>query len=121
MITRLKPIWRDALALLFAVWDARTPMTARLGALLALAYALSPIDLIPDAIPVVGLGDDLLVVPAILALAARSLPAPVLFSARARSAALQRRLPWLLPALGASLILGLVLLIWGLWRGLSGN
>ncbi|OLV17793.1 YkvA family protein [Deinococcus marmoris] len=121
MITRLKPIWRDALALLFAVWDARTPMTARLGALLALAYALSPIDLIPDAIPVVGLGDDLLVVPAILALAARSLPAPVLFSARARSAALQRRLPWLLPALGASLILGTGLLIWALWRGLSGG
>ncbi|QLG11605.1 DUF1232 domain-containing protein [Deinococcus sp. D7000] len=120
MITRLKPIWRDALALLFAVWDARTPMTARLGAVLALAYALSPVDLIPDAIPVLGLGDDLLVVPAILAVATRSLPAPVLLSARTRSAALQRRLPWLLPALGVSLILGMVLLVWALWRGLSG-
>lgn len=120
MITRLKPIWRDALALLFAVWDARTPMTARLGALLALAYALSPVDLIPDAIPVVGLGDDLLVVPAILALAARSLPAPVLLAARARSAALQRRLPWPLPLLGVSLLIGMGLLVWGLWRGLSG-
>ncbi|MDV6374498.1 YkvA family protein [Deinococcus arenicola] len=120
MITRLGPIWRDALSLLFAVWDARTPMTARLGAVLALAYALSPIDLIPDAIPVFGLGDDLLVVPAILVLAARLLPAPVLFSARARSTALQRRLPWLLPALGISLILGLILLAWGVWQGLSG-
>ncbi|CAM3814970.1 YkvA family protein [Deinococcus frigens] len=121
MITRLKPIWRDALALLFAVWDNRTPMSARLGALLALvAYALSPVDLIPDAVPVLGLGDDLLVVPAILALAARSLPAPVLLSARARSADLQRRLPWLLPALGVSVVVGIVLLVWGLWRGLSG-
>ena len=120
MIHRLKPIWRDALALLFAVWDARTPMTARLGALLALAYALSPIDLIPDAVPVLGLGDDLLVVPAILALAARALPAPVLLSARARSTDLQRRLPWLLPALGGTLLLGAGLLVLALWRGLSG-
>ncbi len=80
MITRLKPIWRDALALLFAAWDGRTPMTARLGAVLALAYALSPIALIPDAMPVVDLGDDPLVVPALLALAARWLPTPVLFS-----------------------------------------
>lgn len=87
MITRLKPIWRDALALLFAVWDARTPLSARLGALLALAYAVSPVDLIPDAVPLLGLGDDLLVVPAVLALAARALPAPVLLGARARSAA----------------------------------
>ena len=120
-MTRLKPIWRDALALLFAVWDARTAMSARLGALLALAYALSPIDLIPDAVPFLGLGDDLLVVPAILALAARSLPAPVLLSARTRSDALQRRLPWLLPALGISLILGMALLTWALWRGLGGG
>lgn len=120
MITRLKPIWRDALALLFAVWDARTPLSARLGALLALAYAVSPVDLIPDAVPLLGLGDDLLVVPAVLALAARALPAPVLLGARARSAALQRRLPWLLPALGLSLLLGAGLLVWTLWRGLSG-
>lgn len=120
MITRLKPIWRDALALLFAVWDARTPMTARLGAVLALAYALSPIDLIPDAVPVLGVGDDLLVVPAILALAARALPAPVLLSARARSAEAQRRLPWLLPALAVGLMLGAGLLVWVLWRGPGG-
>ncbi len=120
-MTRLRPVWRDALALLFAVGDRRTPAAARLAALLALAYALSPLDLLPDAVPVLGLGDDLLIVPAILALAARILPAPVLNDARARSAAAQRRLPWLLPALGLGLAAGAGLLGWGLWQGMSGS
>ncbi|MBB5294695.1 DUF1232 domain-containing protein [Deinococcus metallilatus] len=120
MILRLRMFWRDALALLFAVGDRRTPARARWLALLALAYALSPVDLLPDAIPVVGWGDDLVIVPTVLALAARGLPAPVLADARARSAGLQRRLPWVLPLLGGLLLLGAGLLAWGVLRALAG-
>ncbi|EYB67373.1 hypothetical protein DEIPH_ctg043orf0002 [Deinococcus phoenicis] len=119
MILRLRTFWRDALALLFAVGDRRTPGRARLAALLALAYALSPVDLLPDVIPLAGWGDDLLIVPTILALAARGLPAPVLADARARSAGLQRRLPWLLPLLGLLAVVGVGLLLWGLGRALA--
>ncbi|WP_102127636.1 YkvA family protein [Deinococcus planocerae] len=120
MTSRLRLFWRDALALLFAVGDRRTPGRARLAALLALAYALSPVDLIPDLTPILGVGDDLVVVPTILALAARGLPAPVLTDARRRSMTLQRRLPWLLPLLGVGLLAGMGLLGWALLRGLNG-
>jgi uncharacterized membrane protein YkvA (DUF1232 family) len=119
-MTRVRLFWRDALALLLAVGDRRTPARARLAAGLALAYALSPLDLLPDALPLLGVGDDLLIVPTILALAARGLPAPVLADARARSAGLQKRLPWLLPLLAALLAVGVGLLGWALWRSAVG-
>ncbi|MEF2279775.1 DUF1232 domain-containing protein [Deinococcus sp. YIM 134068] len=119
MISRLRPFWRDALALLFAVGDRRTPGRARLAALFALVYAVSPVDLLPDLTPLLGLGDDLVVVPTILALAARGLPAPVLADARRRSVDLQRRLPWLLPLLGVGLLVGVGLVGWALVRALN--
>jgi uncharacterized membrane protein YkvA (DUF1232 family) len=119
VIARIRPIWRDALALLFSLADRRTPLPAKAAALVAIIYAVSPLDLLPDLTPLLGLGDDLVIVPTILALAARSLPAPVLHDARARSTAMQRRLPWLLPTLGAALVVGIGLLVWGLVRTLS--
>ena len=72
----------------------------------------------PDSVmlPLLGWGDDVVVVPTVLALAARSLPAPVLTDARAHSARLQRRLPWLLPVLGTALLLGVAALVWGAAR-----
>lgn len=112
--------WRDALALLFALGDRRTPAGAKWAAALALLYALSPVDLLPDVLPVAGWGDDLVVVPAILALAARGLPPTVLAESRARTARLGRQLPWLLPGLAALLLLGAGLMVWGLVRSLGG-
>ncbi|UQN07214.1 YkvA family protein [Deinococcus sp. QL22] len=120
VIARIRPIWRDALALLFSLGDRRTPLPAKAAALVAIIYAVSPLDLLPDLTPLLGFGDDLVIVPTILALAARSLPAPVLLDARARSAGMQRRLPWLLPVLGVALVIGLGLLVWGLVRSLGG-
>ena len=67
MLARLKDwaktIKRDALALFLAARDSRTPWYAKVTAGLVAAYALSPIDLIPDFIPVVGYLDDLVIVP----------------------------------------------------------
>ena len=65
---------RDVLALYIAARDPRTPWLARMVALVVTAYALSPIDLIPDFIPVIGLLDDLLIVPAGIWLVLRLLP-----------------------------------------------
>ncbi|MPY66645.1 DUF1232 domain-containing protein [Deinococcus sp. SDU3-2] len=120
MILRLRRIWRDALTLLLALRDRRTPARARLAALAALAYALSPVDLLPEALPLLGVGDDLVVVPTVLALAARGLPPAVLADARARSGRLARRLPWLLPSLGLLFLAGVVGLGWALLRTLGG-
>ena len=82
---------RESLALYYAARDARTPWYAKLLAGAIVAYALSPIDLIPDFIPVLGLLDELLLLPAAIWLALRLVPAPVLEDSRRRAeAALER-------------------------------
>ncbi|HOF52918.1 MAG TPA: YkvA family protein, partial [Rhodoferax sp.] len=67
LFTRLKDwarrIKRDAVAVYFASRDPRTPWLARILAVAIAAYALSPVDLIPDFIPVLGYLDDVLLVP----------------------------------------------------------
>lgn len=76
---------QQTLVVYFAARDPRTPWPARLVALGVAAYALSPIDLIPDFIPVLGLLDDLVIVPLGLMLVLRLLPAEVLAVARAKA------------------------------------
>ena len=70
-IERLKDwasiIKRDALALYFATRDPRVPWYAKALAALIAAYALSPIDLIPDFIPVIGYLDELILLPLVIA------------------------------------------------------
>ncbi len=61
----------------------RTPRAARWLIWIALAYLVSPVDLIPDAIPVLGLLDDLLLVPGLIALAVLLVPAEVRRECRA--------------------------------------
>jgi len=74
---------RMALALWIAARDPRTPFAAKLVALATSAYAFSPIDLIPDFIPVLGLLDDLLLVPAGLWLAIKLIPPALMDEFRA--------------------------------------
>ena len=83
---------RDLVALHLALTDRRVPWYAKLLAGVAIAYALSPIDLIPDAIPVLGLLDDLLLVPLALWLAIRLLP-PGLIEEYRQKASADTRLP----------------------------
>lgn len=77
---------QHTLTVYYAARDPRTPIYVRVLALLVAAYALSPIDLIPDFIPVIGYLDDLLIVPLGLALVVRLTPPEVLDSARAKAA-----------------------------------
>jgi uncharacterized membrane protein YkvA (DUF1232 family) len=69
---------RDVHAVYLAARDPRTPWYARAAAILVAAYALSPIDLIPDFIPILGYLDDLLIVPLGILLVVRLIPADVL-------------------------------------------
>lgn len=75
-------IKRDALMLWFARRHPATPLGSKLLCALAVAYALSPIDLIPDFIPLLGYLDDLLVLPALIWLARRLLPQQVVRDCR---------------------------------------
>jgi uncharacterized membrane protein YkvA (DUF1232 family) len=68
--------------LYLAYRDPRTPWYAKVWAALVVAYAVSPIDLIPDFIPVIGYLDDLVLVPAGIALALKIIPPEVMEEAR---------------------------------------
>lgn len=111
-LARLRALARrlkhELTALSIAVRDPRTPWTARLLAGLVLAYALSPLDLIPDFIPVLGLLDDLLLLPLGLWLALRLIPPEVMREAReqARHAPRPPR-----SRLGLALVIGVYVLL----------
>jgi len=77
----------ETLALYLAVRDPRTPWYARLVVAGIVAYALSPIDLIPDFVPVLGLLDEVILLPLGIALALRMIPADVMADARGRAQA----------------------------------
>ena len=81
----------DVLALWIATRDPRTPWAARLLAMAVAAYAFSPIDLIPDFVPVLGYLDDLLILPLGIWLAVRMIPPELMdeFRASAASAAVR--------------------------------
>lgn len=81
-VARLK---REVLTLWLAGRDPRTPLAAKLLAAAVAAYALSPIDLIPDFIPVLGLLDDLIILPAGIWLALRMVPPDVLADCRSEA------------------------------------
>ena len=112
--------------LLMALWKlARhrdTPRAAKWVALATLAYALSPIDLIPDFIPLLGVLDDLILVPLGIALAVKLTP-PALWQARLREAeASTDKLPamrWGIAIVAGVWLLLLGLLVWWLAGSLS--
>lgn len=89
MFERLK-LWakslkRDVVALWIAARSPLTPISAKVVAGLVAAYALSPIDLIPDFIPILGYLDDVLIVPLGIALAVRMIPAALMAEFRAQA------------------------------------
>lgn len=75
----------ETYALYLSARDPRTPWYAKLLVIAIVAYALSPIDLIPDFIPVIGYLDDLVLVPLGIYLAIKMIPKPVLEDCRARA------------------------------------
>ena len=78
-------IKRDVITVYYAARDPDTPWEIRALAIMVAAYALSPIDLIPDFIPILGYLDDLLIVPLGLWVVIRLLPPHVLTAARAKA------------------------------------
>ena len=83
---RVAALKRETLALYLAARHPRTPWYARALVAAIVAYALSPIDLIPDFIPVLGLLDDVLLLPLGIGLALRLVPADVMAECRTRAA-----------------------------------
>lgn len=106
----------EAHAVWLAIRDPRTPLAARIVGILVAAYALSPIDLIPDFIPVLGLVDDAILIPLGVWLFERLIPAEQFAEHRvAAEKASHRPVSWG----GIVLVLGIwALLAWGVWSWL---
>jgi uncharacterized membrane protein YkvA (DUF1232 family) len=88
---RARKLKQDVVAVALAMRDPRVPWYARALGAFIVAYALSPIDLIPDFIPVIGYLDDLVLVPLGLLLMLRLIPAEVLAEHRAAAAGIAER------------------------------
>jgi uncharacterized membrane protein YkvA (DUF1232 family) len=110
-------IKRDVVALYIAGRDPRVPWYVKLAAVAVAAYALSPIDLIPDFIPVLGYLDDVIILPVALLLVIKMIPAPLMAEFRQEA---QRRAERPTSRAGAILIVAIwiaafVLAIWAFW------
>ena len=113
-----RTIRRDVHAICLACRDPRVPWYARALAIAVAAYALSPVDLIPDFIPVLGIMDELIILPLGIALVVKLIPAGVMVEYRALAAAAEAR-----PAsmAGAAMIVAIWLIAaavtgWLVWR-----
>jgi uncharacterized membrane protein YkvA (DUF1232 family) len=108
LLARLKAwarrLKRDVHALYLAARDRRTPLAAKVLAGLVAAYALSPIDLIPDFVPVLGYLDDLILVPAGIWAAVKLIPPTLMAEHRA---AAERAAQRPVSRAGAGVIVGL--------------
>jgi len=113
----------QTLALYYAYRDPRTPWYARVFTGLIVAYAFSPIDLIPDFIPVLGYLDDLVIIPLGVLLALKMIPAQVMAECRAKAEqALDESKPQyrfmtvLIVALWVIVLLAVGFLLFRLWK-----
>jgi len=103
---KAKRLRDDVYVLWLAFGDRRTPWYAKALVAVVVAYAVSPIDLIPDVIPVLGYVDDLILVPAGIYLALKMIPREVLeeYRQQARTAVFPKKYRWLAPII--------IILIW---------
>jgi uncharacterized membrane protein YkvA (DUF1232 family) len=83
---RVNHLKRETYALYLAYRHPQTPRLAKIWTLVVVAYALSPIDLIPDFIPVLGYLDDLILIPMGIAIAIRLIPAEIMRECREQAA-----------------------------------
>lgn len=112
---------RDVIAVWIAARDPRVPRSVKLLALAVAAYALSPMDLVPDFIPVLGYLDDLIIVPLGILLVVKLMPPPLMAEFRAEAARrasvpLSRITAWVIVTLW---IAAVALVAWWLWPRLA--
>ena len=112
-----RAIKRDVVALYIAARDPRVPWYVKAAAAAVAAYALSPIDPIPDFIPVLGYLDELILLPMAIALVIRMIPGPLMAEFRAEA---QRRSERPVSRMAAGVVIGLwiaaaALLLWAFW------
>lgn len=116
IVSFLKFFRRDLAVLLMAAKQPGTPGRVRVLFLLAILYLLSPIDLIPDTVPVVGVLDDAVLVPTAVCALLRLLPPAVRQQSEREADLLLRHGGAILAVVGVLVLLWLALIVWGLFH-----
>ena len=121
---RVKQLKNETYAIYIACKDPRVPWYARVFAGFVVAYAFSPIDLIPDVIPILGYLDDLILVPLGIILVLKMIPSDVLAECREKAEVVisQGKPTSKIAAIvivGIWLLLGVLAVVWvaGFWKG----
>jgi len=90
--SKAKELKKEILALHFAYQDPRLPLLPKLLIISTVAYALSPIDLIPDFIPVLGYLDDLIILPLLISLSIKLIPIEIIEESRGKAESQDQKL-----------------------------
>jgi uncharacterized membrane protein YkvA (DUF1232 family) len=115
---KVKRLRTEVVVLYYSFRDRRTPWYAKALTAIVVAYALSPVDLIPDFIPVLGYLDDLILIPAGVYLTLKLIPAEVLeeYREKARTEPIDSRIKWIASAIIVIIwLLALYLIIKAIW------
>ena len=111
----LKLFRSDLILMVIAMRNPGTPKAVKGLFALAALYLISPVDLIPDAIPVLGLMDDAVIVPLVLGGVLKLLPPVIRDDSERRAMQLSRRLPYVFLAASVVILLWVLLLIWAVY------
>jgi len=122
LFVRLHMLRQHVYALALACRHPRTPWYAKAWVALVVAYALSPIDLVPDFVPVLGAVDDLVLIPIGIWVGLRLVPPQVMAECREAAAGTAHRVRWALLAAAAVILIwltcatGIGWWLWARWR-----
>lgn len=116
LVTKIK-LWANQLkrsisALRLAYQDKRTPGYAKILPVIIVGYAFSPIDLIPDFIPVLGFVDDAIILPALIWLAIRLIPSKIMEDCREKAKTIETDTKQKNYAVAAAIILLWLAILW---------
>ncbi len=109
-----KALKDDAIVLYYAWKHPHTPVFIKALTVAVLAYVFSPVDVIPDYLPLLGIADDAILLPAAIHYLTHLLPASVQAECAGQSRRWRSRLPWLLVAVGVALLLWLTVCLLGI-------
>lgn len=105
----------ETLILLVALCNKKTPNRFRVLAGLSILYLLFPFDIVPDAIPLLGMCDDLVIVPSILTAVIKFLPDEIRAESAVKAEAVKKNAPWIFLAISLCIAFLVFVLIRGLY------
>ena len=116
LLSIFKLFRHDLIVMLIAMRNRQTPKSIKALLLVAVLYLISPIDLIPDAIPLVGVLDDVLIVPAVLEGLTKLLPPQVRYEAESKADYVAKYLPIVMIVASLAILSWVALIVYGFYK-----